>query len=564
MNNNVVRVLIVDDDEDDYVITRDLLSDIESWKFDPEWAATYDAALEAIERRQHDVYLVDYRLGGRDGLELMGEAVRNGCKAPIIFLTGQADYQVDIEAMETGAADFLVKRDINATLLERSIRYSIQRKQAEETQSSLREALRRVNVDLERMIDERTAELRTINEQLQEEILERKQLEEQFLQAQKMEAIGQLAGGVAHDFNNLLTPILAYTQMAMEELPSSDPLRTKLEEIEKAGERAANLTRQLLAFSRREIVEPRVVNLNDLILNMDKMLRRLIGEDLELITLCDPELGLVKVDPGHIEQILMNLAVNARDAMQDGGKLTIKTTNSEPDKEDLRRGSGVTAAKYVTLTVSDTGTGIADEVKAQIFDPFFTTKEVGKGTGLGLSTCYGIVEQNGGEIQVDSKPGEGATFKIHLPRVHGAVESAMYSNEHGTVDAGTETVLLVEDDLSVKAAVAEILSDSGYSVLEAANGVEALSVALHWVGNEIHLLLTDMVMPLMGGKELARRFRALHPEASVIYTSGYMDDATLRQGIMERDTEFIQKPLTPAVLTRKIREVLDKRISDAA
>ena len=306
-----------------------------------------------------------------------------------------------------------------------------------------------------------------------------------------------------------------------------------------------------------------MINLNELILNMDKMLRRLIGEDLELITLCDPMLGLVKVDPGQLEQILMNLAVNARDAMQDGGKLTIKTTNSDLDIEVLRRDAEVTAAEYVTLTVSDTGTGIPDEVKAHIFDPFFTTKEVGRGTGLGLSTCYGIVEQNGGQIHVDSEPGEGATFKILLPRVQGAVESASSHNDHGIVYGGAETVLLVEDDLSVKTAVAEMLSDSGYSVLEAANGVEAIGVALDWVGKEIHLLLTDMVMPLMGGKELARRFIALHPEASVIYTSGYMDDATLRQGIMEHDTEFIQKPLTPAVLMRKIREVLDKRSHSA-
>ena len=563
MNNTLARVLIVDDDEDDYVITRDLLYDIKSWKFDLEWVATYDAALEAIGRRQHDVYLVDYHLGGRDGLEPMGEAVRNGCKGPIIFLTGQADYQVDIEAMETGAADFLIKRQIDATLLERSIRHSIQRKQAEETQSRLEEALRRANVDLERRIQERTAELRTINEQLQQEVSERKQLQEQFLRAQKMEAIGQLAGGVAHDFNNLLTPILAYTQMALDKLAPGDPLRIKLNEIEKAGERAANLTRQLLAFSRRQIVKPQVINLNELILNMDKMLRRVIGEDLELITLCNPKLGPVKVDPGQIEQILMNLAVNARDAMQDGGKLIIKTANSDVDDEVMRQDAETTAGEYVVLTVSDTGTGIPDEVKAHIFDPFFTTKEVGKGTGLGLSTCYGIVEQNGGYIHVDSEPGEGATFKIYLPRIQGAVELGFSPSDPGTLHRGGETVLLVEDDLSVKTAVAEMLSDSGYSVLEAANGVEAVGVALDWVGKEIHLLLTDVVMPLMGGKELARRFRALHPGASVLYTSGYMNDAILRQGIIEHDTEFIQNPLTPAVLTRKIREVLDQRSHNA-
>ena len=502
MNNTLARVLIVDDDEDDYVITRDLLYDIKSWKFDLEWVATYDAALEAIGRRQHDVYLVDYHLGGRDGLEPMGEAVRNGCKGPIIFLTGQADYQVDIEAMETGAADFLIKRQIDATLLERSIRHSIQRKQAEETQSRLEEALRRANVDLERRIQERTAELRTINEQLQQEVSERKQLQEQFLRAQKMEAIGQLAGGVAHDFNNLLTPILAYTQMALDKLAPGDPLRIKLNEIEKAGERAANLTRQLLAFSRRQIVKPQVINLNELILNMDKMLRRVIGEDLELITLCNPKLGPVKVDPGQIEQILMNLAVNARDAMQDGGKLIIKTANSDVDDEVMRQDAETTAGEYVVLTVSDTGTGIPDEVKAHIFDPFFTTKEVGKGTGLGLSTCYGIVEQNGGYIHVDSEPGEGATFKIYLPRIQGAVELGFSPSDPGTLHRGGETVLLVEDDLSVKTAVAEMLSDSGYSVLEAANGVEAVGVALDWVGKEIHLLLTDVVMPLTGGKSL--------------------------------------------------------------
>ena len=259
----------------------------------------------------------------------------------------------------------------------------------------------------------------------------------------------------------------------------------------------------------------------------------------------------------------MNLAVNARDAMQDGGKLTIKTANSDLDDEVMRRDSEATAGEYVTVTVSDTGTGIPDDVKAHIFDPFFTTKEVGKGTGLGLSTCYGIVEQNGGQIHVDSEPGEGATFKIYLPRVHGAVESGFSPSDPVVIHGGGETVLLVEDDLSVKTAVAEMLNDSGYNVLEAANGVEALGVALDWVGKEIHLLLTDVVMPLMGGKELVRRFRALHPGASVLYTSGYTDDAIIRQGIVERDTEFIQKPLTPSVLTTKIRKVLDKRNHNA-
>ncbi|MCI0438009.1 MAG: ATP-binding protein [Chloroflexi bacterium] len=390
---------------------------------------------------------------------------------------------------------------------------------------------------------------------------ELRRAQEQLVQAQKMESVGRLAGGVAHDFNNLLTPIMGYAQLGIMGLPpGNDRLRANLLEIQKAGERASNLTRQLLAFSRRQITEPKVLSLNNLIVDMDKMLRRLIGEDIELATLPDSALGMVEIDPGQMEQVLMNLVVNARDAMPIGGKITIETANVALDEEYARVNPGVSPGDYVALTVSDTGTGMTDEVKARIFEPFFTTKEDGKGTGLGLATCYGIAKQYGGHIAVYTELGHGTTFKVYLPRYKGEVKpSAPARNDPAQMPRGTETVLLVEDEDAVRKLAARVLEGQGYTVLEASNGEEALRLVEENPSQRIDLLLTDVVMPRMGGRELSERLREMTPELKVIYTSGYTDDAILRHGILTSEAIFTQKPFSPSALAVMVRNVLDDR-----
>jgi len=390
------------------------------------------------------------------------------------------------------------------------------------------------------------------------DITERKRLEGQLLWSQKMETVGRLAGGVAHEFNNLLAAIQGNTELAMMEPYLSDRVKNDLQGILKASKRAAKLTQQFLAFSRRQVIEPRVVNLKEVIQNTDKMLRRLIGEDIELVTLLAEDLGRVKVDPDQIEQVVVNLAVNARDAMPEGGKLTLEAINVTLDEAHARQHSGVTPGEYVMLAVSDTGAGMTEEVKAHLFEPFFTTKEVGKGTGLGLATCYGIVKQSGGNIWVHSEPGQGTTFRIYLPRVEEEGEALPKRDKKGYLPRGTETVLLVEDEPSVRDVAARTLREQGYTVLEAATGDEALRVASEHGGKTIHLLLTDVVMPQMGGKVLAGRLRANRPDIRVIFFSGYPSEAIAHYGVLDPGTAFLLKPFSPAVLARKAREVLDR------
>jgi PAS domain S-box-containing protein len=378
------------------------------------------------------------------------------------------------------------------------------------------------------------------------------QLEQQLRQAQKMEAIGQLAGGVAHDFNNLLTIILGYSQIALAQMPLPDPLAAPIEEILKASERAAVLTRQLLAFSRRQVLEPKTLDLNVIVTDMARMLRRLIGEDVLLSTRLSPDLGRVHVDPGQMDQVLLNLAVNARDAMPRGGRLTIETDNWWLDQslvqafEDLRPGA------YVMLTVSDTGSGIAPEDLPRIFEPFFTTKPPGHGTGLGLSTVYGIVKQSEGHITVDTEAGHGTTFKIYLPRTE---EMVSPQPSPAPPLPGRETILVAEDDDSVRQFTGFALRQYGYSVLEADGGAEALRLAEQY-SQPIDLLLTDVVMPGMSGRELAHALVQSHPETKVFYFSGYTNDAVVRHGILRAEMPFLQKPFTKEALARKVQEVL--------
>ncbi len=389
------------------------------------------------------------------------------------------------------------------------------------------------------------------------DITERKRLEEQLLQSQKMEAVGRLAGGIAHDFNNLLTIIKGCSELTLMELKGEGPLKGKIEEIQRAADRASALTRQLLAFSRRQVMEMKVIDLNTLLRDLNKMLRRVIGEDIELVTIFSEDLGRVKVDPGQIEQMILNLAVNARDAMPSGGRLTLMTVNAELDEEYVQGHVGATPGRYVMLSVRDTGVGMRSEVREQIFEPFFTTKERGKGTGLGLSTVYGIVSQSGGHIWVYSEPGQGTSFKIYLPRVEEPLEEGRKSAFAEELPRGNETVLVVEDEEQVRKLAVAILQRQGYRVLESSQGREAFLVCEQHEG-PLHLMLADVVMPVMSGPELAKRLEPLHPEMRVLYMSGYPDDAIVHQGVLEEGVNYIQKPFTVGGLMKKVREVLDK------
>jgi PAS domain S-box-containing protein len=394
------------------------------------------------------------------------------------------------------------------------------------------------------------------------DITEQKRLAEQYRHGQKMEAVGRLAGGIAHDFNNLLTIILGYGQIVLAQLPKEESSAALVSEIVKAGDRAATLTRQLLAFSRRQVLDPRVVDLNSLVVDMEKMLRRLIGEDVTLEIRQDPALERVRADPGQIDLILLNLAVNARDAMPHGGRLLIETSNIDLDQAYALANPDARPGPYVLLSIADTGTGIPPDLLPHIFEPFFTTKEIGKGTGLGLSTVYGVVQQSDGHIAVVSKPGVGTTFKIYLPRTAEQVTSAPSLTTSSTL-SGTETILVVEDKENVRQYTAFALRKYRYKVIEASCGDEALRLAAKHSG-PIHLLLTDVVMPEISGRELATHLAHSHPETRVLYFSGYPGDAIVRHGIRTSEMNFLQKPFRPDTLARKVRDVLDSPESQHA
>lgn len=392
-----------------------------------------------------------------------------------------------------------------------------------------------------------------------QDISERKQLEQQLRQAQKMEAVGRLAGGIAHDFNNLLTVIAGYSQVVLDRISYDAELRGEVQQIEAAAKRATELTRQLLAFSRRQMLQPQVIKLDTVVENVQRMLQRVIGEHIELVTRFAPELGFVKVDPGQIEQILMNLAVNARDAMTGGGKLIFETTNIELKEGFSKEQTELPPGSYVLLTVTDTGSGIEPQLLQQIFEPFFTTKK-GTGTGLGLSTVYGITKQSGGAISVESEVGVGTTFKIYLPRVEERPAEST-AESAATIRPGNETVLLVEDDAGVRGLTRRILGQSGYNVLEAGRAEDAQRICREHQGT-INLMLTDLVMPGIGGRELACQLSLTRPQMKILYMSGYTDQETFLQGLSEGSVNFIQKPFTPHALAQKVREILDMPEND--
>jgi signal transduction histidine kinase len=506
MDNKPSRILLIEDNPGDAQLLRAVLSEIQGIPFALEWADRLSKGLERLADRGIEAILLDLGLPDSQGLETFVKVQAEAPDLPIIILSGLDDEATAIEAVRRGAEDYLVKGHLAGKQIARSVRYAV----------------------------------------------ERRKLEEQLRQARKMEAIGHLAGGIAHDFNNIITTIMGYAEMGLTRPGLSEPLRRCFEAVQIGAERAARLTRQLLAFSRRQTLQPKVINLNDILLNMDEMLHRLIGEHVQLVARLAGDLKTVRVDPGQHEQIIINLAVNARDAMPEGGRLIFETANVHLNGESDRSDLGLSPGEYVMLAVTDTGCGMTDEVKARLFEPFFTTKEVGKATGLGLATCYGIVRQGGGAISVESELGRGTTFTIYLPQSPGEPAILARRDVTDSLPRGSETILLVEDDPSVRMLVKDILSEQGYRVLEAANGEEALHLVKSRVVETIDLLLTDVVMPRMGGKVLADRLKVIHPGLKVLFASGYTDNTP-----MDETSPFLQKPFTVGDLACKVREVLD-------
>ena len=563
-----LRALILEDRGSDVEL---MLHELRRAEFKVDWQAVdneadYCAHLDPAL----DIILADYSLPQFSALRALQLLRERGLDIPFIVITGSISEEVAVECVLQGAADYLLKDRL--ARLGQAIEQALERKRLRAERRQAEETLRESEARYKKLADSITDIFFALDKDLRFtywnkatealtgvliDITEHKRLEEQFLQAQKMESVGRLAGGVAHDFNNLLTMINLYSDMALRSLEPSNPLRQDLEEIHKAGDRAAQLTRQLLAFSRRQVLEMHTLNLNEVLQGLAKMLPRLIGEDVTLEMKPAPDLGNVRADPGQIEQVVVNLVVNARDAMPDGGQLTLETANVTLDRPVLRRHPDVVVGDYVMLAISDTGTGMTEEVKAHLFEPFFTTKGLGKGTGLGLATVYGIIKQHQGHIWVYSEPGLGSTFKIYLPRVEEEPAKLSRLNESATLPRGTETVLVVEDEPAVRGVAVRVLSGLGYRVLEASHGAEALQVAAT-CGQAIHLLLTDVVMPEMNGKALSEQLTALYPGLKVLFVSGYTDETVARRGVLGAGVPFLQKPFPPAGLAHKVREVLDK------
>ena len=470
----------------------------------------------ALEHGGIDLILSDCSLPAFDGMAALKIAHAQWPAIPLILVSGALGEELAIDSLKNGATDYVLK--------ERLVR--------------LAPAVRRAMQEVEARA-------------------ERRRLETQFIEAQKMEVIGQLASGVAHDFNNILAVIMGYSDLMMQDLGPEDRLRKHVGEIRDASERAAGLTRQLLVFSRKQTVHPVVLDLNDVVKDLDKILQRFINENIEMTIVPGKQLGRIKADSGYVGQVLMNLVLNARDAMPNGGQFTIATNNVTLDENRARTHTGAIPGDYVMLSVSDTGTGMTDEVKARLFEAFFTTKPLGKGTGLGLATCQTIVQQSGGHIGVHSEVGRGTTFKIYFPRVEQSLDVAARPIRTGPLPRGTETLLVVEDEPSVRYLARGVLESQGYKVLSASNGQDALHVARAHQGSPIRLVVTDVIMPLMGGKVMAEWLKTTYPGLKILFTSGYTDDAIAHHGVLKPDLAYLPNPYTPAVLSRKVRELLD-------
>lgn len=512
-----IKVLLVEDNPDDALLIKRSLSNAVLARIFISHVSSLAGAIEHLSHHSTDVVLLDLTLPDVKGLATIHETRKAAPHVPIIVLTGLADEGIAVKAVERGVQDYLVKGQVESSTIARSIQHALARKMANATVHTMEEHLRQI---------------------------------------QKMEAIGRLAGGVAHDFNNLLTAIGGFCDLQKARLKEIGELPTYLEEVTKAVEKAAALTRQLLAFSRKQVIQPKVLVLNNIVLEMEKMLHRLIGEDIEFVVRLAPDLWRTKVDPGQMEQVILNLAINARDAMPRGGRLLIETANAELNPLDTQYPPEAEAGPYVMLSVADTGMGMDEKTLSRIFEPFFTTKEPGRGTGLGLATVYGIVKQGGGTLTVRSEPGKGTTFRVFLPR---SKESGMSFSEitrRSQPRGGSETILVVEDDASIRKLVQEIVRIGGYAVLAARNGAEALTVASQHQG-PIHLLLTDVVMPEVGGQQLAEKLALLRPEVRVLYMSGYSSKDAADEVRLELNAPLVRKPFSAESLKRAIRQVLD-------
>jgi signal transduction histidine kinase/ActR/RegA family two-component response regulator len=512
-----LRVLIVSDREGDAL---QLIGALRQSDYVPssERVNTAAALREALAHRWDLILATDEsaRLGTLAALEILHET---GADIPLVAISGGVPEESVLEVLKAGAADYITRNHLS-----------------------------RLGVTVSREMSQ--AEGRR----------ERSRLEQQFRQAQKMEAVGRLAGGVAHDFNNLLTVITGYAELLLAGGDLEASQRTALQEIQRAAERGGALTHQLLAFSRGRPFTPRTVQLNTLIVHMEKMLSRLIGEDVELITVAAAEPANVRTDPGQLEQVVMNVVVNARDAMPGGGKLIIETANAQVDQTYAGPNVDLKPGSYVVLAISDTGMGMDPETVTHLFEPFFTTKAPGKGTGLGLATAYGIVKQSGGAISVYSEPGRGTTVKIYLPSAEAKLAAEAAEQEPAAALRGSETILVLEDEARVRKLVCEVLAGRGYHVLEAVRGEEAIRMAKEHKGR-IHLLLADVVMPEMSGPQALEQIRARYPNMKVLFMSGYTDEAMVHHGILDSGVPFLQKPFLPETLARKVREVLASQAS---
>jgi PAS domain S-box-containing protein len=627
MNNDPVKVLLVDDDEDDYILTQGWFTEIEGIRFEVDWVASYEAALKAIAKNQHDVYLFDYRLGERTGLELLQEAVANGCKAPIILLTGQGDHEVDIEAMNAGAADYLEKDKLGAPLLERSIRYAIERKRAEQKiseQAALLDvatdailvrdlenqilfwnkgaerlygwkALEAVGKNALDLLDrEQQAKLKQVQKILVQkgewqgelhqltkadkevivesrwtlvrdeesqpksilvvntDITQKKQLEAQFLRAQRMESIGTLASGIAHDLNNVLTPILMTAQL-LEAEPQEERYQRLIPVLVANAKRGANLVKQVLSFAKGLEGKFTILQVKHLISEIKQIIKETFPKSLEIRTDIPQSLWTVSGDATQLHQVLMNLCVNARDAMPDGGSLNICAENQFIDRSYAQMHLDAQVGSYIVVTVTDTGMGIPPEILDRIFEPFFTTKELGKGTGLGLSTVMGIIKSHNGFINVSSVIGKGTEFKVYLPAIE-STETQVLEDTELPIGNG-ELVLVVDDEVAIREITKTSLEAYNYKVMTACDGIEAVALyAEH--RDEISVVLTDMMMPSMDGLTTIRTLRKINPQVKIIAISGLASSDKLAAVIGTGVKTFLSKPFTTQELLKTIDGLL--------